>query len=479
MAPPGAHLAGGVVVSCDGMEEHIVRMGADARWLVAFGPPEALEREADALALVGSATSFARVVEFGVDPIYGTYLALVAPPADAQAVGEGPPPQTFEAALRIVRGLVDAARAVERIGFAWEPQRSDVHVLADGSLRISRLRVPRRLAPGERIDVRAAIEAIGSAFVPSPAMDGPPRAFRLLLPHATFDGRTGSTVEAIEEELATIEEEAELPPEEGAVAGICDPGLRRARNEDACAFKTGVWEGHPWCVLVVCDGVSSSAGAGEAARIAAKAACHDLTRRVRAGEAARPEAAVAEAIRAAHDEVCRAEISPPGDDLPGTTIVVAFVWRRRVTVGWLGDSRAYWISAEEEPTQLTHDHSWAAEILARGEATAEELGDSPMAHALTRCLGPLDLARVREGSAAGASSNVDPEVRTHDLDGPGYVLLCSDGFWNYCAPPDEVRALVAALGDAPSASRVVRRLVNHALAGGGQDNVTVLVHREG
>jgi serine/threonine protein phosphatase PrpC len=479
VAPPGAQLAGGVVVSSDGFEEHLVRMGAEATWLVAFGPPEALEREADALALVGTAAPFARVVEFGVDPIYGTYLALVAPPADARRVGDSSAAATFPAAMHVVEALVDAARVVERIGFAWEPQRGDLHVLPDGSLRIARMRVPRKLAPGERLDVRAVVEAMGSAFVPVPAMEGPPRAFRLLLPHASFDGRSGSTFEAVRAELAAIASELEVPADEGAVAGICDPGLRRPRNEDACAFKTGVWEGHPWSVLVVCDGVSSSSNAGEAARMAAKFACHDLAKRVREGGATHPEHAVAEAICAAHVEVCGGKLTAPGDDLPGTTIVVALVWRRRVTVGWLGDSRAYWVSPEA-PTQLTHDHSWAAEVLARGEATEEEVGDSPMAHALTRCLGPLDLARPSEGDGRDGASGlprVNPEVRGQDLDGAGYVVLCSDGFWNYCPQATDVGALVDALGESASASRVARRLVNHALARGGHDNVTVLVHR--
>jgi serine/threonine protein phosphatase PrpC len=128
---------------------------------------------------------------------------------------------------------------------------------------------------------------------------------------------------------------------------------------------------------------------------------------------------------------------------------------------------------------LTEDHSWANEAVARGEVTEAEAMRSPLAHALTRCLGPLEISDP-EVAAAGKRriGDVHPDVRARDLPGPGWVVLCSDGFWNYFSSAKEVAALVRGVG-ASTPAVLARRLVNHALARGGQDNTTALVYEHG
>jgi serine/threonine protein phosphatase PrpC len=266
---------------------------------------------------------------------------------------------------------------------------------------------------------------------------------------------------------------------------VCDPGLRRPHNEDAFAVATGTTGGEKWAVLVVCDGVSSSTHAEQASSIAAKTACDTLAHFARSGDVSHeaPAGAVATAIRAAHVAICAQGIDTPVTNdagghanPPGTTIVVGLVWRRRLTVGWVGDSRAYWV-AEHGSELLTRDHSWANEAIARGEVTEEEAQRSPLAHALTRCLGPLD-SEEAGGSPTGSRriADVEPDVRTRDLPGPGWILLCTDGFWNYFSEAGVVADLVRAVEADASPGLVARRLVVQALAAGGQDNTTVLVH---
>jgi PPM family protein phosphatase len=175
--------------------------------------------------------------------------------------------------------------------------------------------------------------------------------------------------------------------------------------------------------------------------------------------------------------VCAQIVESPGDDPPGTTIVAGLVWRRRLTVGWIGDSRAYWVS-ESGAELLTEDHSWANEAIARGEVTEAEAMLSPLAHALTRCLGPLEIADI-EGPADPRRPRireVQPDVRTRDLPGPGWVLLCSDGFWNYFPTAAQVARALRSESTPRTAGRIARKLVNLALARGGQDNTTALVY---
>ena len=89
----------------------------------------------------------------------------------------------------------------------------------------------------------------------------------------------------------------------------------------------------------------------------------------------------------------------------------------------------------------------------------------PLAHALTRCLGPLEW---------GAAGSVEPDVIVRDLHGPGFLVLCTDGLWNYFAKPAEISALVDPTMGVSEASE---RLVNSALAEGAHDNVTVALYR--
>ncbi|MEO7330108.1 MAG: serine/threonine protein phosphatase, partial [Minicystis sp.] len=60
--------------------------------------------------------------------------------------------------------------------------------------------------------------------------------------------------------------------------------------------------------------------------------------------------------------------------------------------------------------------------------------------------------------------------------GPGLVLLCSDGLWNYAPDAEDLARVMVAAPDEGNAAGVARLLVNYALARGGQDNVSVAIY---
>ena len=70
-------------------------------------------------------------------------------------------------------------------------------------------------------------------------------------------------------------------------------------------------------------------------------------------------------------------------------------------------------------------------------------------------------------------------MRSRELAGPGLVLVCSDGLWNYAPKPADIAAVIRAASDETNAVEVTRLLVNYALARGGQDNVSVGVYVHG
>jgi serine/threonine protein phosphatase PrpC len=251
------------------------------------------------------------------------------------------------------------------------------------------------------------------------------------------------------------------------LAIVTDIGKRHARNEDAGAIACEIVDGQPAYAVVVCDGVSSSSRANELAAFAAAKAQSALTAVLRAGPDGDPECGVAEAIRTAHQAACTLELEPePGKDPPGATIVAVVAWPGRLSVGWLGDSRAYWIT-QAEAIPLTRDDSWASEQVELGALSSKEIMASPLSHAITHCIGPLE-------EANGA---VVPHTRGFCPITAGTLVVCSDGFWNYAAEPGAVADLVRSASVQADAESVAQSLVQHALDAGGIDNVTVAVAR--
>ena len=243
----------------------------------------------------------------------------------------------------------------------------------------------------------------------------------------------------------------------GLLAGVTDRGLRHSRNEDAMALAATRVAGEPVALAVVCDGVSSAPRPDEASLAAVRAAARSLLPAVRAGDD--PAAASAAAVRAAGKAV--GDLAGPGS-APAATYASAVVDRAGVTVCWLGDSRVYWLAADVSGSRcLTADDSLAEELIGAGLATVDEAMASPQAHVITRWLG-ADLP--------------EPELHVARFEppGPGVVLLCSDGLWNYQPAAAELAgmALPAALTDPLAASGA---LVAFALAAGGADNITTVL----
>ncbi len=251
----------------------------------------------------------------------------------------------------------------------------------------------------------------------------------------------------------------------GGVAAVSDLGLRHHRNEDAFTVSaTALPDGSPAVIAVVCDGVSSSSRPDEASAAAAETAQEFLLDALPRGVATRRAmhealVAAANAVSALADPAER----EPGRNAPACTIVSAITSGRTLTVGWIGDSRAYWVPEEEgaAPARLTQDDSWAAQMVAAGLLSEAEAMNDHRAHAITAWLG-------------ADAQEVEPHTRLFEPDRPGVVIVCTDGLWNYAeAAEDMARVVPAKARSAPLPS--ARYLVRHALDSGGHDNVTVAV----
>lgn len=246
-----------------------------------------------------------------------------------------------------------------------------------------------------------------------------------------------------------------------AVAGVTDRGLIHSRNEDAMALRT--LDG--MVLAVISDGVSTSDRPDQASRLAVRTAADLLAIAVDAGVdlvTATGKAAVAAA--AAVTGLAGEEAERDEDRAPACTYVSAVITADTVTIGWVGDSRAYWLDAGSGASELlTVDDSWATEAVATGWFTPEQAAADPRAHALTRWLG----ADAEPDRSAVHVTSLRPT-------GPGVVLLCSDGLWNYCPGADDLATIVMPNAvNAPLAA--AKTLVQYALLHGGHDNITAVV----
>ncbi len=254
------------------------------------------------------------------------------------------------------------------------------------------------------------------------------------------------------------------------VGGVCDRGQRHVRNEDAMALAAEPTPG-TFAALVVCDGVSTSPDSDVASLAAARAALETIKSAgpsgddpvdgpitERMGEWSDILRHAAIAANTAIAQTIRGQIDP--ENPPSCTYVAAVIDGPLVIAGWIGDSRAYWIPDAGGAHQLSVDDSWAQEMIAQGVGRARA-ESAPQAHAITRWLGP---------DAPELVARTAPTVP----DSPGWVLVCSDGLWNYCSPADDLAALVRAtrarVGDDPQV--LAGALVDWANAQGGRDNIT-------
>jgi serine/threonine protein phosphatase PrpC len=256
----------------------------------------------------------------------------------------------------------------------------------------------------------------------------------------------------------------------GQVAGVSDRGLRHSRNEDAMHFAVADTDAGPVAVAIVCDGVSSAPRPDEASWTAVNAGITLLAEGAERGDD--PEAVSRTAVKAAGRELT--ELAGP-DGAPASTYVSAIVTQGQVTICWLGDSRAYWLAANAPAPggpndtiditggsrRVTRDDSLAEEIVAAGLATMDEAMASPQAHVITRWLG-ADLPEPQ------------PHIEQFSPAGPGVLLLCSDGLWNYRPEAAELAAMAmpAALTRPLDAAA---DLAKFALDSGGLDNITVVI----
>jgi protein phosphatase len=228
----------------------------------------------------------------------------------------------------------------------------------------------------------------------------------------------------------------------GSYARASDTGRKRRRNEDSYVVQPPLF--------AVADGMGGAQAGEVASRLAAGA-----LEEADAQDISAPER-LASVIQEANRRVFERAASDPATSGMGTTMTVALVGEDGVTIGHVGDSRAY-VVREGRLDQLTEDHSLVNELLKSGKLSREEAEVHPQRSVITR--------------AVGTDPDVDVDTFVVDANEGDIFLLCSDGLTDMVGDDDILETVERHRDDL---DRVTKALVSAANRGGGEDNITVI-----
>jgi protein phosphatase len=269
--------------------------------------------------------------------------------------------------------------------------------------------------------------------------------------------------------------------EEIDVYGITHPGKVRKENQDhflICSLKRQMvirqtslpsikaLTDEPERIaffMMVADGVGGGVKGEEASRRAVETATQYVQRSMRCYYASSSDDdeeffdALRESALGCHRELLRRGESDPAYQGMATTLTLWLgVWPRAYILQ-VGDSRCYVLN-QGELKQITRDQTMAQELIDLGAMNPAGAQNSRLAHTLSSSIGGRQTA---------------PVVTRREVDWGNVALLCSDGLTHHVSDErirDHLRSM-------KSARQVCEDLLKEALAGGGSDNITLIVAR--
>jgi protein phosphatase len=220
-------------------------------------------------------------------------------------------------------------------------------------------------------------------------------------------------------------------------------GLVRKNNQDSgYASPT---------MVVVADGMGGAA-AGD---LASTVAIMELQKADGHHKGAEMLEVLGGALQKANDRLAELVADDMSLDGMGTTVCGALFDGEQLGVAHIGDSRGY-LRRDGDLTRLTHDHSWVQSLIDEGRITEDESHVHPHRSLLLRVLNGQPIS--------------EPDLELVTLHDGDRIMFCSDGLCGLVT--DDV------IGDALAGDDldlVLTDLVEAAHAGGGLDNITIIV----
>jgi serine/threonine protein kinase len=286
----------------------------------------------------------------------------------------------------------------------------------------------------------------------------------------------------------TLNDTSPLVSDMCQVGYVSEIGRQATDNEDMLLIVQGLcvtlMPPRPFNLFAVADGLlgplGKSAGGHEASSLAIDTLLDvllpqlvstidpTLTISATKGQAARPlslkrptEAMLAHGLRDAVRQANRVvyHCNADYDTTMATTLTTALLYKHRLMVASVGDSRAYHYNAKEGLQRITTDHTLAANLVEANLLKPDEIYESTKRNRHYRYLGQHHHVQV---------DLFERELQTDDL-----VLLCTDGLW-HMVRDDRIQDLLAQGGDPQVLAHILTDAANNA---GGEGNISAIVLR--
>ena len=244
-----------------------------------------------------------------------------------------------------------------------------------------------------------------------------------------------------------------------------DPGIKRKYkpNEDSLFAAQGILsppsQPQLFGLFVVADGMGGHANGEDASQLAIQTIANYMLPLLTKNPTMKNEQYIqllVEGIQQANLAVHQNNVQQHGD--MGTTVTATLLVDTVAYVANVGDSRTYLYRPSEGLKKVTVDHSVVASLVEAGIIKPDDIYTHPKRNQIYRSL--------------GEKAAVEVDSFTVQLQAGDKLLLCSDGLWDMVRDP-QIEAVIKSTDTNPSLTG--EALIQSALDGGGEDNVSVIV----
>ena len=233
--------------------------------------------------------------------------------------------------------------------------------------------------------------------------------------------------------------------------GLTDIGQVRKKNQDYYYISDD------GCVNILADGMGGYAGGEVASKLAtltAKQYIEDHFDKNKEYEKQEILSLIRQAMEYANAEVHKKAQEDKELELMGTTLEVCLIYKDKMFIGHVGDSRVYRLR-QGIIRKLTKDDSYVQKLVEDGTITKEEAKNHPKKNMLVKAL--------------GCETKLEVNVFYKKFLPDDIVLICSDGLTNMVSEEQIYNIINNDINQA------TEKLVEEANKNGGLDNITLII----
>ena len=211
---------------------------------------------------------------------------------------------------------------------------------------------------------------------------------------------------------------------------------------------------------ILADGMGGYTGGEVASRLATVSAVEYLNKHFNKNNNYQKEEIleiIKNTIEYANSEVFKKSKEIEELEQMGTTMEICLIYKNRVFIAHIGDSRVYRIR-KGIMRKLTKDHSYVQTLVEDGTITKEEAEHHPKKNMLMKAL--------------GCEEKIEADVMVKGFLKDDIILICSDGLTNMVTE-EEIHSIIKE--DIKSAGN---KLIEKANENGGVDNITLIIIKE-